>query len=298
MNTKRTKRIAYRNQPSLAGAYDFSVSPDGRLIAFMRSEAIISSKGKGWCTKLSIYDIGSGRVRKFQDSLAKNDDIIWSPDASWLAFTRPEIAFTSPEHNYTAIVLVDSALACFKIHSDSTLGRWWLAIAWSSDSKEIFAYQPSGAPCLHIIDPLQLRQKLEFLPLSIPVVSGDSSFLPSKFSLSPDNNQIAFVATVTDNGVDNFKEYFQNEATYLALFLYDRTTKAIRRLTPQSFSVMHRAPIWLKDNKTIVFSSLEAPQRLRKTSKVNFNIYSVSVNAKHPKLLTSKGDLIGVRTIP
>ncbi len=120
---------------SLGGHQDYTFSPDGSEICFVRNEDSALKKGLGTNNDLFTNSPAGDEIAKTTTSEANDNSPLYSPDGKYLAYramSRP--GFEADKYNLIVVNLQDEE----KLNLTESLDRSVDEIIWSPDSQSLF----------------------------------------------------------------------------------------------------------------------------------------------------------------
>jgi Tol biopolymer transport system component len=247
--------------------YDPEISPDGKSVAF-------TMYGKGGERWIAVADIGTGNTRRLASVPGTNSyGPAWSPDGRLLAFHH----YTDNQWLIGLVAADDRDFRLLPSPAPTTSFQTLSSLCWGRAGRSMLCQDLAA---LFELD-LQGRQ-LMTMPVHalLGADTTDYDFSSSnKFIQSSDDGLLVCDA---DRG----------ETFTSSIFLFDRGTKQARMISPKNYHA--RAPAWLADGRTIVFSGFELTKRNRdrvlSDQPVETSIYSIDVDGSNLKQLIKNGD--------
>ncbi len=236
----------------LTAGSDPSISPDGKRIAFTRSDA----EGNRF---IAVADVESGKWKPVAGIPGKNSYMpIWSPDGSTLTFNY----FLGDNW---AVASVDAGGGHFKMLDN--LPRQPGPYGWFPNGKELLCQNMESFFVLKF--DAGGDAVLKEIPKS-PKLTGLST--PSRIAVSPDGQSALF-----DMFLDG--ETGSGDGPPSAVFLLDIASGKTSRLTPKGYDAI--SPCWLPDGKEFLLSAL-GPKSSRPS------IYRAALDSSAPPVAVLK----------
>ena len=260
-----------------AKADDLQLCSDGKSVAYTLSVDVKAPRGSGKpdferFVERSFLD-GSECMRVPDMEERNSFGPRWSPDNQYLAFDRLYRSATSKDLQWRVTIVGRDGREPAPLQHP-LLNHGFFVYAWIPDGH----LAVMGNDTLNIFD--RSGSVEESTPLSLDTLGG-SAFSPSSadmLSFSPDGRLMLWVLTGADDGSRNFAAIYDEEDLYGILMLYDRTTKALRRVSPKSVAVAFEPPVWLPDGKTILFTGIQAAKPFRKGAHPTTDLFTIGLD--------------------
>src|SRR5258705_7644845 len=235
---------------SIGGA---QISPDGKLVAYTVTNG--DFKQDAFVTQVWLVEVGAGRNIQLTRGEKSSTNPRWSPDSTWLAFTRNRI----DDKNQIFVINPAGGEAIQLTKSETPIANF----AWSEDGRSIAYTATEPVPQVskdrkeYLGDYEVVRKDYNYAhlwtldvneALNGPVVGKQRTkkkdFSVDSFAWSRDGSKIAFSATLNPDLIQGV-----TSDVYLLNLADDDVTKLVSQLGPDS------GPRWSPDDKQIVFSS-------------------------------------------
>lgn len=246
----------YRAVPQISGMWQLTreagqqshpaVSADGKLIAF------VWARQSGGNRQIYITDLRGAAPARLSDLLGDEDDPVWSPNGSHIAFLAAEP---------TGLALYESAVrdphSTRKIYIPSERSHWEVgALAWSADGKSLFLADHLGN------DPRSTIMKIDTQSLvaenvTHPLAGWEGDLSPS---VSPDGNKLAFLRA--------------SENALTDIFWIPIGGGEPRRVTFDGKPIS--GITWSSDSKSLIFSSNRGG---------DYSLWNVDLDGRAPRLM-------------
>ena len=211
-----------------------AVSLDGKQVAFCRP-----ANAKNDTTDIFILDIGTGKKIKILRSPGNSMGLCWSPRSDKLAF-----ACWTDGQDQLRVVNTDGSSLRILVGGKQSGNRGIFSPQWSSDGQSILFHDIFTLFQVDLSGKLVSKKVLSEITGKKSSVSSTDCFV----QCPTDANLLAFTQSVP--GTKFAEQAFEGEPN-TALFTYNTTTKARKRLTP--VDLLATDPLWSRDGKSIYF---------------------------------------------
>jgi Tol biopolymer transport system component len=255
---------------------DICISKEGAYLFYTKS---FPNGKEHWHRHIAKLNLLNKQEVVLKNTPLDNDfGPIWSPNESKLLFHCQFKSTTTNTGGIWRLTITNNSLASYNAISEK-LGDKFIGAAHWINENEISIL--SGDSCF-IIDTIGNIIRSEKLPSTTLYGVFDGTFCPNDLTISPDERFIAFIVQVDDDGTDSF----EFGPGYQAIFIYNRKTSSLIRVTNKSLSVCSSI-LWSKDSKEIYFSAWEAYKNKKRKAKYT-NIYKLVIeNSKVTKLISN-----------
>lgn len=215
-----------------------SMSPDGSSICF------------SWRGDLWRVDAAGGQATRLTAHPGQDDQSVWSPDGSAIAFNSERSGFRN----------------VYRMNADGTN-----VVPITSEDRYLFVHGWSSDGAVSLTGYLEADANPSPRPYTVAATGGEITRLHDAFGrsavVSPDGRYVAFV-----RGRARWNRPFNRNSNTRDLWLFDRQTDAFRQLTENPGN--DGMPRWLDDD-TLIYLSARAPARV--------NVYRMDLDTGEDK---------------